>query len=131
MSGESWGGGRGRRAPSLHKGIADDLAALERTDPAVAAASRSCTTVGALLYDLFVVECFEEPDFYQLRHVPGERNPEHRWRHKRASGWSRWLPSGAAQRKKFCALPGLTLDPRAADSDPRPRWPDVDTEARP
>lgn len=40
MTRESWGGGRGRRAPSLRKGITDDLAALERTDPTVAAASR-------------------------------------------------------------------------------------------
>lgn len=39
MTRDSWGGGRGRRAPSLRAGIAADLAELERTDPAVRAAA--------------------------------------------------------------------------------------------
>jgi hypothetical protein len=89
-------------------------------------------TVGALLYPAIVVEFHEGPDFYQVRIEPGERQPMHRWRVKsyRGSGWSTWRKSTAAHRRRWSVFPGQPLLIADADSDPRSRWPDVDTEAR-
>ena len=92
----------------------------------------SCTTVGALLYPVSVVEFHEGPDFYQVRIEPGERPPMHRWRvtSYRGPDWTAWRKSTAAHRRRWSVLPGQLLSIDVADSDPRPRWPDVDTEAR-
>lgn len=87
-------------------------------------------TVSNLLYPAVVVEFFLEPDFYQLRVVHGQRQPEHRWRHKRAAGisWSSWRPISMAWWKRWRDLPALLLPVAEAESNPLERWPSVSRE---
>ena len=70
-----------------------------------------------------VIEFYEAPDWYQLRFVVGERNPEHRFRHERCAGegWSTWRRSGRTWINRWSALPCRLVPIAESERDPNLR----------
>jgi hypothetical protein len=71
-----------------------------------------------------VIEFYEEPDWYQVSHALGERQPMHRFRHQncRGGGWSTWRPSGKAWIDRWSKLTGRLVPIDESESDPLTRW---------
>jgi hypothetical protein len=76
--------------------------------------------VGEALAGETVIEFLYGPDWYQLRFVVGERNPQHRWRVAtfRGDGWGPWRSSGKAWINAWSLSECRLVPVFYADADP-------------
>jgi hypothetical protein len=86
-------------------------------------------SVSEALLSIEYVEFHFGPDWYQVRHERGQRQPLHRFRQDqhRGDGWSRWRVTGAAQFRRWLNLPAIFVPIEESERDPLTRWGTIPT----